>query len=758
MGKSHANRSMCRSFGALVQLSAMLMWPLVLVASPIAEGGAAPDSLVATSQTTTVSRLVVRFRPGVHPAPGEVLGDPLLAKLQFALGRQVGVAAPTRAGDQILTLADPVSAVEAKRLVNILRMQPGVLWAELDRSEHAGSTARKAAAATPDDGAVVRRFIVTFTDPATGDLARQNQRLGEEWDRLLSAGAGVSMRVLRPTVGGAWIVEMPSAVSRSRAEELTAKLESTPGIRNAAPDYPATNHSYFPNDAYFQDGHQRDMADPLTTSYYGIDAPAAWDITVGSELVVAVVDTGVRPHGEFSSRLLDGYDFISDPASSHDGLGRHASGIDPGNWTDADECGAGKAATDSDWHGTHVSGIIAATGDNSEGIAGINWYASILPVRVLGTCGGYSSDILEGMAWAAGLPVPGVPDNPTPAKVINMSLGGKGPCDDHYQSVVDAVLARGTFIAVSAGNDSVDIESQHPANCYGLSTVAATDPYGYLASYSNYSVSVDIAAPGGDQSRYGKVYGIWSTLNSGATVPEYSTYGAYNGTSQAAPHVSGVASLMLSVNPALTPAQIKTIMADTSSYFAPTSTCRTTEACGAGIVNAYYAVKESLRLANQTTASVIEFYNAARDHYFISSLQPDIDALDSGKFPGWSRTGQSFDGYAVATAGANPVCRFYIPPPGDSHYFSASPEECAAVQTLFPMFTYEAPAVFYINLPDLNTGACPAGTLPVYRLWNKRADTNHRYTTSTMIRNQMLAKGYVSEGYGPSSVSMCAPQ
>src|SRR4029077_7987697 len=134
-------------------------------------------------------------------------------------------------------------------------------------------------------------------------------------------------------------------------------------------------------------GRQRDLANPLTTSYYGIDAPEAWDITVGSEdIVVAVVDTGVRPHGEFYDRLLDGYDFVSDPDSSHDGLGRHPDGNDPGNWHAKDECDDGDPAEDSDWHGTHVTGTIAATGGNAAGIAGINWYATVLPVRVLGTC------------------------------------------------------------------------------------------------------------------------------------------------------------------------------------------------------------------------------------------------------------------------------------------------------------------------------------------------------------------------------------
>ena len=156
---------------------------------------------------------------------------------------------------------------------------------------------------------------------------------------------------------------------------------------------------------------------------------------------------------------------------------------------------------------------------------------------------------------------------------------------------------------------------------------------------------------------------------------------------------------------------------------------------------------------------VIEYYWAARDHYFISANPTEIAALDAAPPGGWARTGQSFGAYAQATGITSRACRFYIPPAyGDSHYFSASPEDCAAVQVKFPIFTYETQNAFYIDLPDINTGACPAGTVPVYRLWNNRADTNHRYTTSLAIRAQMLAKGYIAEGYGPNAVSMCAAQ
>ena len=165
----------------------------------------------------------------------------------------------------------------------------------------------------------------------------------------------------------------------------------------------------------------------------------------------------------------------------------------------------------------------------------------------------------------------------------------------------------------------------------------------------------------------------------------------------------------------------------------------------------------SLHAAAQVV-DVIEYYNATLDHYFISALQADIAALDSGKFPGWARTGKTFGAHLAAIAGASPVCRFYLPPAnGDSHFYSASPAECGDVKTKFPSFVYESPNVMYIGLPDASTGACPAGFAQVYRLWNKRADSNHRYTVDRAIRDAMLAKGYVPEGYGADGVAMCAP-
>lgn len=159
------------------------------------------------------------------------------------------------------------------------------------------------------------------------------------------------------------------------------------------------------------------------------------------------------------------------------------------------------------------------------------------------------------------------------------------------------------------------------------------------------------------------------------------------------------------------------------------------------------------------TVDVIEYYNAGQDHYFVSSLQPDVAALDSGKFKGWVRTGWVFPAYGQPTGNASPVCRFYIPPAvGDSHFYSASPAECAQTAARFPSFIEESPSVMYIDLPDPTTGACPASDIPVYRVWDNRVDSNHRYTTDPAVRAAMVAKGWIAEGYGPNQVIMCAPK
>ena len=209
-------------------------------------------------------------------------------------------------------------------------------------------------------------------------------------------------------------------------------------------------------------------------------------------------------------------------------------------------------------------------------------------MRVLGKCGGTTSDIADGMRWSAGLPVPGVPANANPAKVLNLSLGGSGACSATYQNAINAIVAAGSTVVISAGNSNADASGFRPANCNGVITVAATNRNGYTAYYSNYGATVEISAPGGETSPTSS-NGVLSTLNTGTQGPVADTYTYYQGTSMAAPHVAGVASLLYSRKPSLTPAQVLVDLQSTVTAFPAGSTCNTSN-CGSGIVNAGAAV------------------------------------------------------------------------------------------------------------------------------------------------------------------------
>ena len=331
----------------------------------------------------------------------------------------------------------------------------------------------------------------------------------------------------------------------------------------------------------------------------GIGAAAAWDASTGLGVVVAVLDTGIRPHADLAANLLPGYDMISDPAVANDGDGRDPDPSDPGDAVGAGECAAAAAATASSWHGTHVAGTIAAAANDGRGIAGVAPGAKVLPVRVLGKCGGYVSDIADAITWASGGRVDGVPDNATPARVINLSLGGPGACDRTTQAAIADARARGAVVVVAAGNAGVDAAGFTPANCADVITVAAVDRHGARAYYSNFGTVVDVAAPGGDM-RLSASDGVLSTLNDGVAAPGADAYAYYQGTSMAAPHVAGVAALMLSANPALTPAEVGLRIA-ASARVAP-GVCAQ---CGRGIVDAAAAVALAAAPAGADNAPVV---------------------------------------------------------------------------------------------------------------------------------------------------------
>lgn len=446
------------------------------------------------------------------------------------------------------------------------------------------ATQKSASRGLPTDQLIIRYKASALAPNAAGVTGpMQMQRLSD--------AAGAHLTYLRAMSGDAHVLRLEHRTSLVEAQAMADRLSYLPEVAYAAPDAIMV-HTIAPNDPMY--GSQWHYFAPAA-NYYGINAPAAWDVTTGSTgVVVAVVDTGITNHADLAGRTVSGYDFINDVQVANDGNGRDSDPSDPGDWITVWEAGPGSyfygcTVSDSSWHGTHTAGTIGASGNNGLGVAGINWISKILPVRVLGKCGGYTSDIVDGMRWAAGLAVAGAPNNSNPAKVINISLGGSGACDATWQGAVNAIVAAGTTIVVAAGNDNTNASTFVPGNCNGVITVSATNRNGSRAGYSNYGSAVEVSAPGGYQTNPNDPNGILSTLNTGTQGPVADTYTYYQGTSMAAPHVAGVVSLLYSLNPSLTPAQVLTILQNTVTGFPTGSTCNTS-ICGRGIVNAGAAV------------------------------------------------------------------------------------------------------------------------------------------------------------------------
>ncbi|MEU2540633.1 S8 family peptidase [Streptomyces iakyrus] len=403
---------------------------------------------------------------------------------------------------------------------------------------------------------------------AAADAASKADKTGEDVDFQRRLGTGAAL------------VELGSDPTRASVSDVVAAYQADPQVAYVVPDRLNKPTAVTPNDTEYS--KQWDLFE----STAGMNVPAAWDTTTGSGVTVAVIDTGYVAHSDLAANIVGGYDFISDTAVSVDGNGRDSNPADPGDWYNANECGAGIPASTSSWHGTHVAGTIAAATNNGKGVAGIAYGAKISPVRVLGKCGGYDSDIIDAITWASGGTVSGVPANTNVAKVINMSLGGGGACSSATQSAINGAVNRGTSVVVAAGNENTNASSSSPANCNNVITVAATNRAGSRASYSNYGTVVDISAPGGE-TRTTTANGILSTLNSGTKTPSSENYTYYQGTSMATPHVAGLAALMKSANSALTPAQIESAIK--ANARALPGTC--SGGCGAGLADAAKTVQ-----------------------------------------------------------------------------------------------------------------------------------------------------------------------
>src|SRR5690606_19408731 len=378
----------------------------------------------------------------------------------------------------------------------------------------------------------------------------------------------LGLKKLRRTAIGSDVLVTGKKLGPSEAEALMRQLAADPDVEYVEVDR-IMKPTATANDTYYT-SHQWHYWEAAG----GIKADQAWDATNGSGVVVAVIDTGITNHSDLNANVLPGYDFISDSGMARDGNGRDGNAQDEGDWYAANECGGSHPASNSSWHGSHVAGTVAAVTNNNSGVAGVAYGAKVVPVRVLGKCGGYTSDIVDGIVWASGGTVSGVPANANPAEVINMSLGGGGACSASYQNAVNAAVGRGTTVVVAAGNSNADTSGFTPASCNNVVAVASTTRTGARSSFSNYGSLIDVAAPGSD---------IASTVNSGATTPSSEGYSLMSGTSMAAPHVAGVVALMqAAAGGSLTPSQVESTLKSTLRAF-PVSIDRD---IGDGIVNA----------------------------------------------------------------------------------------------------------------------------------------------------------------------------
>ncbi|MGO4120105.1 S8 family serine peptidase [Arthrobacter sp. YAF16] len=416
-------------------------------------------------------------------------------------------------------------------------------------------------------GEAYTQFIVSFKK--TPGNATPNGR-ANAWGKAAKQ-QGVSVRELRALATGATLIASDKPLSDQAATDFMDSIVASGAVNAVEPDARMTA-VLTPNDTRY--GEQWDF-----TGANGMRIPGAWDVSTGSGSTVAVIDTGITAHPDLDANVLPGYDFVSDATAARDGNGRDSNAQDQGDWYAAGECGQ-TTAGNSSWHGTHVSGTIAAVTGNSTGVAGVAPNAKVLPVRVLAKCGGSLSDIADAIIWASGGTVSGIPANANPARVINMSLGGSGACGTTYQAAIDSAVSRGTTVVVAAGNSNQDASGFRPANCNSVVTVAASNPSGALSYYSNYGATVDLTAPGGDTSVSGG--GILSTLNTGTTTPGAAGYASYQGTSMATPHVAGLVALMKSKSPALTPAQVESTLRQGTR--AMPGGC--TKGCGAGLSDA----------------------------------------------------------------------------------------------------------------------------------------------------------------------------
>lgn len=473
----------------------------------------------------------------------------------------------------------------------------------LENSMPAGVSASAPATVSSDTHGLNRLIIRFRSDASTSrgariqdadtDPAQQLQALGRTRRAPANAEPPVELRYYRSVAPRTHVALTSRRMNRVELSAYARELAQDPQVASAEVDERVTAQ-FTPNDPDFapRQWNLRSVASGAGAANF----TSAWDLATGVGVIVAILDGGFRPHTDLFANILisDGYDFITaDPNGSfttaNDGDGRDSDARDPGDWSAQGDC----AASNSSWHGTHVAGIVAAQTNNSIGVAGAAFNARLLPVRVLGVCGGFVSDIAAGMRWAAGLPVPGVPANSQIAKVLNMSLGRPGNCSPTFQDAVTEVRAAGSIIVAAAGNDSAKAILQ-PANCVGVIAVTAHTIDGDNASYANIGVGTAISAPGGGNGTRltGSGAPIYSTSNTGTTTPDRDSIEAKRGTSMATAHVSAVAALMVQSKPGITPDELRSRLLNAARAHPAGTFCAGLFTCGAGLLDASAAVSD----------------------------------------------------------------------------------------------------------------------------------------------------------------------
>jgi serine protease len=529
---------------------------------------------------------------------------------------------------------------------------------------------------------LVQQLIVKYKGETATTFSASR---GKARESVLSKASGMAMAYRRPMAGLSHVYSLPQPLSKTEAYAVAKRLElSDPSIEYAEPD--AIHRALvIPNDTLYANQWHYKAADAAIALFGGINAPLAWDISRGQGVIVAVIDTGVVNHPDLAANVIQGYDFIFDSVHANDGNGRDADPSDAGSFAPANYCGSGVPAQNSVWHGTHVSGTIAAVTNNGVGVAGVAYESRVLNLRVLGRCGsGTTSDIADAIRWAAGLAVPGVPNNTNVAKIINLSLGGTGACGATFQGAIAAASAAGSLVVAATGNDSSG-QIGPPANCPGVIAVTAHTFQGDRADYANVGPGTAISAPGGgacftpDSGAFicltrGNAPNRWvsSTTNAGTTIPAGSIYlgTPWQGTSMATPHVAGVAALLFSRAPTLSLSEARFLITSSARPFPANTYCPLfiDGRCGSGMLDA----KAALDLQAGRTPSLALVAPVVTSGGQIVSLQAAASARNGGSPShaySWAQTG----GPAVTLVNANSASASFVAPnPGGTHTFEAT--------------------------------------------------------------------------------------